>query len=72
MDIITLSRVSRTNSNILDFINTERDNASYNTITRNAFEWLHEQYLSNNARPYIDRIVIANTRHTDFLADRPV
>lgn len=67
MDIITLSRVSRTNSNILDFINTERDNASYNTITRNAFEWLHEQYLSNNARPYIDRIVIANTRHTDFL-----
>lgn len=67
MDIITLSRLSRTNSNILDFINTGRDSASYNTITRNAFEWLHEQYLGNNARQYIDRIVIANTGRNDFL-----
>lgn len=66
-DVITLSRQSRTSSKILDFIDTQRDSASYNTITRNASEWLHEQCLSNNARQYIDRVVIANVDRTDFL-----
>lgn len=66
-DVITLSRQSRTSSKIQDFIDTQRDSASYNTITRNASEWLHEQCLSNNARQYIDRVVIANVDRTDFL-----
>ena len=66
-DIMTLSRQTRTNSKILDFINTDRDSTSYNTITRNASEWLNEQCLSNNARQYIDRVVIANMDRTDFL-----
>ncbi len=66
-DIMTLSRQTRTNSKILDFINTDRDSTSYNTITRNASEWLNEQCLSNNARQYIDRVVIANMNRTDFL-----
>lgn len=66
-DLITLSRQTRTNSKILDFISTDRDSTSYNTITRNASEWLNEQCLSNNARQYIDRVVIANMDRTDFL-----
>ncbi len=66
-DIINLSRVSRTNTSILNFINTSRDSAAYNTITRNAIEWLNEQYMSNNASPYIQRIVIANVDRTDYL-----
>lgn len=66
-DIMNLSHTSRTSSNVLDFINTSRDSAAYNTITRNAIEWLSEQYLSNNATQYIDRIVIANTGRTDYL-----
>lgn len=66
-DIMNLSRISRTNNSILDFINTSRESAAYNTITRNAIEWLNEQYLINNASQYIHRIVIANTGRTDYL-----
>ncbi len=67
IDVMNLSRTSRTSSNILNFVNTSRDSAAYNTITRNAIEWLNEQYLSNNATRYIDRIVVANVNRTDYL-----
>lgn len=36
-DIMTLSRQTRTNSKILDFINTDRDSTSYNTIHQKRF-----------------------------------
>lgn len=50
----------------MSFMTTSPE-SSYNTITNSASEWLNDEYLSNSASKYIDRIVIANTSRSDFL-----
>lgn len=64
---MNLSFISRTNNNITSFIYTDPSEPSYNTITNKAAEWLNEEYLSNSARQYIDRIVVANASRSDYL-----
>lgn len=70
-DIMDLSMRSRTNSNIMSFITTSPEAPSYNTITNHASQWFKEEYLSNSASAYIDRIVVANTNRSDFLQITP-
>lgn len=70
-DIMDLSMRSRTNSNIMSFITTSPEAPSYNAITNHASQWLKEEYLSNSASAYIDRIVVANTNRSDFLQITP-
>ena len=66
-DILSFSKWSRTASNVQNFIMTDRDCVSYNTITTNAINSVNQLYLSNKARQYIQRIIIANKNRDDYL-----
>lgn len=66
-DILSLSKWSRTAGSVQDFMLTDKERASYNTITSNAVSSVYQVYLSNKAQQYIQRIVIANKSREDYL-----
>ncbi len=66
-NILALSKWSCSNDGILSYLQTTREAAAYNTFKSNAFERLHEQYLSTDSGSYIERIIIAGTNRDDYL-----
>lgn len=66
-EIKDLSMWSRTNQDILNYIMTSPEEPDYATLTNKAYDSLTEEVLSNAARPYISRIVIANASNTKYL-----
>lgn len=66
-EIKDLSMWSRTNQDILNYIMTSPEEPDYATLTNKAYDSLTEEVLTNAARPYISRIVIANASNMKYL-----
>ena len=65
--VLELSRWSRTNTDIVNYISSSSDSYNYTALTKQAVERLTEEYIGTTANQYISRIIIANSEGSKFL-----